>query len=534
MNLRPSVQQHLRQRVQAFTEGFRQNLVLIGPPGSGKTFQLQLLSAAPPEQMLVIYTPLYRESCRSFLQRLQVAILQAGLSSPSGPAASGTEPSPSLEQWLNRAAPVFPKTTAAMRPIDALLTRRLYAEAFNRTLDTIPLLIEERGRPCVLILDEFLYLEDLGFHHAFHELGKRVMTWPSTLFILASSSPYRAKRILRERLQLLFGQFELLILETLDPTIAGAWARQELARLPGASAAIPFLIDWLGAYPWYLAVLLKRLKELAALQQRRAKLTEALFLHAAWDVLGAREGIVHQWCLSSTETLSRQRGGARALEALLAIAQGARTTTAIGSAVGRAGLSEALQLLIEYDVAERTGTCWMIANPVMRCWLSTVLLAQRSAARLEDAEIRRRFDEELRRLWQAWSHAHQQPLAEQVAHLFTRFADDTISLDSKTGRLPKFDAVQTHPASPPQHAAYLVANGEGRRWCASIHDRPVDEQAITGFETFCRAQSPKPSRKIVITTAPMDDHAKLLAKAANMWIWQSDDLTILRDLYGQS
>ena len=49
MNLRPALAAHLGQRLEAFGEGFRHNLAIIGPPGSGKTFQLQeLMSHQPP------------------------------------------------------------------------------------------------------------------------------------------------------------------------------------------------------------------------------------------------------------------------------------------------------------------------------------------------------------------------------------------------------------------------------------------------------------------------------------------------------
>ena len=79
-NLRPELARHLRQRFTAFGEGFRHNLALIGPPGSGKTFQLQqLLSREPSTSRILIYCPLYRESCRSFLHRFLCAILQAGM-----------------------------------------------------------------------------------------------------------------------------------------------------------------------------------------------------------------------------------------------------------------------------------------------------------------------------------------------------------------------------------------------------------------------------------------------------------------------
>lgn len=533
VNLRPELGRHLSSRLQAFREGFRHNLALIGPPGSGKTFQLhQLLAHHEPDTML-IYCPLYRESCRSFLQRFLYAILEAGLRTVT-PAEMPNRVEPltplPLDRLLQSAEAHAPRTIAAARAIDGLLTRRLYGEAFNRTLDTIPLLLEERRTPCVLMLDEFLYLEELGLGHAFHELGKRVMTWPSTLFVLTSSAPHRARVILRERLQLLFGQFELLTLEALDPTAAALWVQQELRGLRHIKTVSPFLLNWLGSYPWYLAVILKRLKELATLSKRPDD-TSHLFLQTAWDALGSTEGTLHQWCASRIERLMEGRVGARAAEALIQICQGARTTTDIGRRIGRAGLTQALQVLVEHDLAQRNGTCWIVTDPILQCWASTALIAQRSDARLDGREIRQRFDAYLSSLWSDWVRAHQLSFPEQVVGLFAKFNDETVLLDSKTGRLPKFRTITTSPARGTAGESYVVAEGLGKRWCATIQERHVDESTIASFEAFCRTQRPKPSRKVVVAKAGVESNARLLAKTANMWVWEADALALLTGLY---
>ena len=531
LNLRPELTRYLVQRLTAFGEGFRHNLALLGPPGSGKTFQLQQVLASRPPGLLLIYCPLYRESCRSFLQRFLGAILQAGLPGPD-PREAG-QADYSLETVLQRAESALPATGQAVRQVDGLLSRHLHGEAFSRALDTIPVLMEERQQPCVLILDEFLFLEELGLVHAFHELGKRVMTWHSTLFILASSSQYRARAILRERLQLLFGQFELVALDTLDPQQAAAWAQRELAGVRGARAMIPFLIHWLGAYPWYLAVFLKRLKELAALGEHPES-SETLFLKTAWDLVGSPEGTLHHWCVSRTEALAQGRVGTRALEVLLQIAEGVRTTTGLAARVGRGGLSDALQLLVEHDVVQRNGTCWIVVDPVVRCWLSTVLFAQRAAARLDSGEGRQRFERHVRALWSRWCDVRQRSFPERILGLFGKFCDDTVSLDSKTGRLPRFDAITPHRPEGAGEALDLIADGQGKRWCAAVRSDPVDENVIARFDAFCRAQTPKPSRKVVILQSAMDENARLLAKAANMWVWQGADVRLLMDLYGQA
>src|SRR3989338_6170643 len=98
----------------------------------------------------------------------------------------------------------------------------------------------------------------------------------------------------------------------------------------------------------------------------------------------------------------------------------------------------ALQSLLEQDTAQRNGTCWLVPDPILRCWLSTVLSPQRADARPAGSENRQRFEKHLRALWTHWMQTHQLSFPEQVVELFGRFADDTVSLDSKTGRLPKF------------------------------------------------------------------------------------------------
>lgn len=532
VNLRPALASHLQQRVTAFEDGFRHNLAIIAPPGSGKTFQLQQLLLRPRAATMLMYCPLYQESCRSFVKRFLAAILQAGLASPASTPHEATlaVTNQLLEGLLRAAEPRLPRTVAAMRPIEALVARRCFSDAFNRTLDTIPMLIEERQQSCVVILDEFLFLEELGFVHAFHELGKRVMTWPKVLFILSSSSPFRARNILRERLHLLFGQFELLTLTAVDAHTASGWMRQGLKGLRGTDWLSPFLMQWLGAYPRYLTVFLKRLKELATLRKTR-EFTESLFLHTAWDLLGSPEGTLHQWCVSRTAAVAHGRLGARALDALIQVAQGARTMTEIGRRIGRGGLSEALQVLVEEDLAQRNGTCWMVTDPVLRCWLSTVFSAQRLEAQPNDTDVRQSFDTHLRELWNRWIQAYQLSFSKRVEALFAKFSDETVSLDSKTGRLPKFQTLHIQPTNTSNEGVYLVADGPGRRWCAAIQEHPVDENVVAGFEAFCRLQTPKPARKILVTKAGLDHHVKVLAKTSSMWVWEAEELQTLLKLY---
>ena len=523
MNLRPDLAQHLEQRFSAFAQGFRHNLALVGPPGSGKTYQVQRLLARPWPQLSVIYCPVYRESSRSFIQRFSASILQSALGSSAFHAP--------VKETLLQVQASLPRTAAALESVESLLSRRVFAEAFSRALDVIPLFTEERQKPCVLILDEFLHLEELGLGHAFHELGKRVMTWPSTLFVLASSSPYRARLILRERLQLLFGQFEMLSFETLDASQAQRWVCEELNAFADDDAVVPFLIQWLGAHPWYLSVVLKRLKESAALR-RCGRLTEGLFREAVWDVLGNPDGPLYQWCASGVERLNHLRNGAHLLEVLVQAADGARTLTEIGRRAGKAGLSDILQFLVEQDLLQRRGACWYIHDPVLRSWLLGVMRLQRSGGFTSEEAAFGVFQSHLAALWRRWQRDSALGFSEQVVRVFGRFRDDILSLDGKTGKLPPFANIRA-VAAEDGRAPYLVAEGEGKCWCVAVAEHGVDEQAVARFDAFCKEQTPRPSRKVVVTPTRLDDNARLLAKAVNMWVWEAEDWSVLRTLYGE-
>ncbi|HEX9780289.1 MAG TPA: AAA family ATPase [bacterium] len=523
-NLRPELAHRLSQRLTAFRDGFRQNLALIGPPGTGKTFQLQQLLLGDHRGLLLIYCPVYRESCRTFLSRLLCSVLQAGLS---------RQDSQDLQELLADADTRLPHTAAAARAADGLLSRRAYGEAFNRTLDTIPALTRETGRAAVLMLDEFLYLDVLGLGHAFHELGKRVMTWPSTQFILASSLPYQATSILRERLQLLFGQFELLTLETLEARVAAAWIRHELDPLDGSHTLTPFLVHWLGGYPWYLAVWSRRMRELAMLRGQQTLSRELLF-ETSWDLLGRPEGIFHQWCRSRVEFLAHPKQGVRAMEVLLQVAEGARTASAVSARIGRAGVVGILQLLAEADLVERRGTCWFVPDPLLRCWLTNVVSVQRAGTVPDDAAVQRRFDAHLSALWDRWQAASRQAFPERVSKLFGSFQDEMVLLSSKTGRLPKFERVELLATPIRPGAMCLIAEGDGRHWAAAISEGDVDEALVSQFDALCRARSPRPSRKLLVTGGAVEDNASLLAKSTSMWVWRGEDLSVLQALYGDA
>ncbi|MBI3324118.1 MAG: hypothetical protein HYZ92_02450 [Candidatus Omnitrophica bacterium] len=577
-DLRPCLGAYFQQRLAAFQDGFRHNLALLGPVGSGKTTLLQRQLEAAEGRFIKIYCLLQRDSAREFLRRFSAAVLRGALE---------VRPDASLETMLRQAESVAPKTVLAIRQLERRGGGSGHSDTLAGALDLVALVHHELGRPCVLVLDEFLHLEELGGEAVFHELGKRVMTWPFSLFVLSSSCSFRARKILRERLHLLFGQFELMASGPVELPAATAWMEQELITThpktalgsgfgvegsglsvegapnpeppthsrggfgTGSNARLAngarFLLHWAGASPWYLSLLLKRMKELGRLERELGPAdpagpsserlpepsAESLVFRAAWDVLGHPDGSLYQRCAARVEQLVRERYGPIAREALLAIANGARITQAIARQCGtRRSLSEALQTLLEHDLIERNGDCWVIPDSLLACWLAGVLAPQQQTG-ADGPELRRHFDVALHQRWSHWVELTAQPLEDRIRRLFSQFRNETVALDHKTGRLPSFHATALH-RPPERDEVYLVADGGQRRWCCVVAQQKLEEAAIAAFEQFCRRQNPRPSRKIVALGGGLDLNAKLLAKQLGMWVWEPEDVDLLLRLYGHS
>ncbi len=83
-------------------------------------------------------------------------------------------------------------------------------EAFDSMLEVTAVVNAETGRYPVLILDEFDRLKHFKLKNEFQTLGKKIMIQKNTLYVVSSSSVYEAKRIIAEKLSLLFGNFQII------------------------------------------------------------------------------------------------------------------------------------------------------------------------------------------------------------------------------------------------------------------------------------------------------------------------------------
>ena len=84
---------------------------------------------------------------------------------------------------------------------------------------------EEIKKSCVVILDEFDNLEYIGVKNPFLSFGKVIMIQKDTMYIVSSSRNQIFKKILSEKLSLLFGNFEIVRVSGFDTRNARSFPR---------------------------------------------------------------------------------------------------------------------------------------------------------------------------------------------------------------------------------------------------------------------------------------------------------------------
>jgi hypothetical protein len=149
-DLRPHLSEYLAQRVSAMKDGYRHNMALLGPVGSGKSCLIStVLQKSPKEKIIKVYFSLQKEPAKAFLKRFIVSIIKAGLE---------LEVDEPYELLIQGAKERIPKTYAAIQELETYIGGRLQVDAFVRALDLVPTLQQELNRPCVLVFDEFYIL----------------------------------------------------------------------------------------------------------------------------------------------------------------------------------------------------------------------------------------------------------------------------------------------------------------------------------------------------------------------------------------
>lgn len=524
---REEVLELLNKRTLALKDGYRQNIALTGQSLSGKTSILHhFLSSIKEEDLVTVYIEVVKEPFRSFSNRFIATLLYNAL------AKSGEGVGFELENLLDKAQEILPKTYSAIRGVHSCIDKGDLDEAYFSLLSLTSTLKEEVKYSCVVILDEFDNLEHIGVKNPFLNFGKVIMIQKDTMYIVSSSRNQIFKKILSEKLSLLFGNFEIVKVSGFDSPGAKRYIESQASSLDVDADLKRFFIAFTDGNPFYLNHILKRCREIA-IEKLAGYIDCDTAVQAIIDLIYNANGVIHQYLVNFILDLMDTRSRDRYMAILVSIACGKNKLSEISKNIRakQSDVSKDLLELSQLGFVQKSGVFHKIDDSVMAFWLKKVYQKRKDI--LVDGILNRNdiFASEMRKYIAEFLAESQKNATVKVAQLFNAFSNELVQIDAKHIKLPHFTKVEIKESQSQKQ--FIAATFRGSSWIVQVYEDPVREGDITDYIRNIKSSECKIANKIIIPLGGMDENSKLLAKELKISIWDLSTINGLLGLYGK-
>ncbi len=517
----------LTKRIAGLKSGYRQNVALVGAQFIGKTsLLLRLLDAIDDPEVMPVYVQVRAESLQRFGTRFLGAVLHFHLK------RQGIAPPDGFRELAEAAKQSAPRTAEAALRTERLL-RKGREQAFAALFDILPVVSEETGCFCVVMLDEFQEMSSVRLKNPFDIFGQKIMTQKQVMYIVTSSTIQRGKQILGQDLSLLFGNFEV---DTLQPFCDSASREFLDARLPPARLGDMekrFLIAITGGHPFYLGCLIGRMRAAAA-GVGSGELSRDLVIDVLVDELGSAPGLLYRVVHGGLGAVLNGPAKAPDLEIVLSLAGGSMKSSEVARSMNRTPgqTTRRLDRLAHTDLVTRRAKLYGVSDPLQKLWLHGVYRVRESCYGPSMEESREAFRNVLKEMLDAFSGDEARGVPERIRELFRQFGNEVFEIGGKSLRLPRFDLVEAGRVNGAELPVVARA-GKKRLWVADVQTGLVSEKEMQPIAERMGELDARVARKILVCLGGVEMDAKLIAQEAGLSLWSLDDVNFLLDLYGR-
>ncbi len=518
----------LRKRVEALLKGYRQNVGIIGSSGLGKTDFLATtyrdFSTHPG--LVCVYVQADSFDFERLVERWTGAILTGYLLS-EGVSAAGCDFADLSAASESR----IPKTLQSILHVRRLLRKESSSALLRELFNLSGMLTQECGKKMILMLDEFQQLETLPDADPFALLGREIMVQKDTLYLVSSSHPERAKEIFREKLSLLFGNFEVMELRPFEFKETVDFVARHFPKTHFTEQQKKLLITLTNGDPLYLDLLMDRLKFYLSDQTEQWVSDRLLFLAIQEELIDRKGRIALLFERMLEPVLRAQKDQGPYLRTLLAVSEGRHRLSEIAASINLKS-SEAqkiLQRLIHEDRITKRGSFYVMEDPLFRFWLREVFQKKQLLCLPDPKSVADALLDAIREKMEALCHDEKKEIPYRIERLFKEFRNDAVEMEARKFRCPHFLEIAFRPAQG--RFCSLVAKSQRERWVCLIAEEEVQEEDVLGFMEDLKRSRKKVQQKIIVTLGGIDQNAKLMAQSSQIQLWGLRDLNSLLALY---
>jgi len=527
---RDEVLETLNKRVESLKSGYRQNVALTGQKLCGKTTILQnFLANLKSDTITPVYIEVLAEPLESFSKKFIGTMLLNFLK------GSNEETKEDLGFLVSRAENCIPKTAGAVKEVLRLLEKGDHQEAYSGLFNLTSLLKEETRKSCIIILDEFHNLASFNLKNPFGIFGKKIMVQKDTMYVVTSSQVSSIKKILKERLDLLFGNFEIIEIKDFDYGLSKSFLEKRLEAMRVQDELKAFLISFTDGRPFYLDTIASELNNVAR-QLQFKWLGPAAISQALENLIFDSKGTINQYFQNLVLVFSQGPYTNDYLDILSAISEGNKKLPQIrGWFSGKKNeLPARIEKLVEENFIARNGLIYYFNDKVFEFWLKYVYNKKRYSLLSNFQERASLFRKEVEGLISFYTGENKKDISVRLKELLAAFNNEVIRLGEKSLKLSKFNSIEIQNLTNIEGGfAVRASYGDGKSWALQFAPYHVQENVIGAFIERFKKTEPAPQRRILIALSGIDTNAMLIAKENKVWVWGKEELNLLFSLYNK-
>ncbi len=517
----------LDKRTKAMEEGYRQNVAITGQSLAGKSSLLQhFLYNSLRDTFLPIYVEVFKEDFPSFANKFIATLLYNSLKAKEEPACEG------IGELLSKAERFFPKTAHAAKEVLALIEKSQLDEAYVNLLGLTSVAKEETSKSCIVILDEFDNISYFRIKNPFLQFGKVIMVQKDTMYIISSSRNSAVKKILQEKLSLLFGNFETVEVRGFDARTSAAFLSKKANPFSADEDVTRFLTYFTGGNPFYIEQIVREAKNIMR-EKSRTQIDLESIEEAILNLVYASNGTVHQYLNSLLLELLDTKSREALLKILCSIACGSIKQRAIARDLRRSysDVSHCLSLLIDLGLVSKNGVFYMVSDSMLSFWLEHVHVKRQQMLVNYIVDKTRVYREDIHAYVSDFLQESKKSVLERAYELFHLFANDIVEIEDKKLLLPQCDKVEIKTFD--DITPYIVASSKKAQWICQIFEHTLGDLQISEFVKNLTSLEHKVARKIVVPVYGVEENTRLLAKELRILTWDLETMNMLLRLYNR-
>ncbi|MBI3618001.1 MAG: ATP-binding protein [Candidatus Omnitrophica bacterium] len=527
---RTAILELLKKRVLDLKEGYRQNVALFGNRYIGKTAILRQFLANLDEEIPVVYIDVENKDFRSFLDQFVGSLLCNYSRGRKLPLYED------VALLLESVQESIPHTVSVIRKIYKDYHAKKLSTSFHGLLALPEIFTNETGRVCVLVLDEFHRLEEATVPNAFAHLGKKIMTQKKCLYVVTSSHPQQAQKVLLEKLSLLFGNFEMIPVDPLDPQTSRQFIEETLQGIIIKEPLRDFLVDFTGGYPLYLHLICNELVSLSVLHGQDEVFIPVL-ARAVENTIFNRWGLISRHFELMVQELAAGKGNQIIPALLMSLANDKHKADDLCAELGfkKNQVAGKINRLKEEGVIFKNGNFYYFRDKLLKYWIKYIFQPRLKDMGGDPQQRRERFHQEFQSCVENFNVTSAKNLPLRIMELLYCFDNEAFDLNGRKYKLPVFREIVPWKISNEQGQSLNVIKALTNEdvWLIAVKGEIVSQAEVSALLEESRKNAPKPQRHLIISLKTLDENTRLKALQERCWIWNEDEINILLTLFNK-